>query len=154
PEAQMDRFLMRISLGYPTVSEEATMITRFNAVSPLSTLKPVAEISDVLALQRAVEQVYVDEKIHEYVVALMTHTRNNEFVALGASPRASIVLCKAAQAWALYNQRNYVIPDDVIKMAPHVLTHRIMLKQESRLKKISQASIIEMALNETKVPSA
>lgn len=154
PEAQMDRFLMRISLGYPNFKEESSMITRFNAKSPLATLTPVASVADVLGMQRAVEQIYVDEKINDYVVALVTHTRNNEFVALGASPRASINLCKAAQAWALYNQRNYVLPDDVIKMSPHVLSHRIMLKQESKLKKITQVNIVEMALNGTKVPSA
>jgi len=154
PEAQMDRFLMRISLGYPNFQEESSMITRFNAKSPLASLTPVAEIADVVGMQNAVEKIYVDEKINNYVVALVTHTRKNEFVALGASPRASINLCKAAQAWALCQQRNYVLPDDVIKMSHHVLAHRIMLNQESRLKKITQGSVIEMALNGTKVPSA
>jgi len=154
PEAQMDRFIMRISLGYPGFDEESGMIARFNAENPLKNLQPVASAADVLDMQREAEGIYVDKRVYDYIVALASHTRKNELAALGASPRASIGLCKTAQAWALYHHRNYVLPDDVRSMCPHVLSHRIILKQESKLKKYTQENIVEMALENTKVPTA
>lgn len=153
PEAQMDRFFMRISLGYPSMQEEARMISRFRAQNPLHTLAPVASGEEIVALQSLAEEIYVDRRINEYIVQLVTHTRKNPYVSLGASPRASIGLYRAAQAWAMYNARDYVQPDDVIKMATHVLSHRVALRQEGRLKKLSQQDIVAMAVKETPVPS-
>lgn len=153
PEAQMDRFFMRISLGYPSQNEEVRLITRFRQKSPLHTLQTVASGPDIIALQQLVEQVHVDIKVGEYIVELVRHTRENPYVALGCSPRASIGLYKAAQAWAFYQQRDFVLPDDVIQMCPHVMAHRIVLKQEGKLKKISQQDIVSMALQEIPVPS-
>jgi len=152
PEAQMDRFFMRISIGYPNRLEEMKMVSRFRQENPLKTLRAVATGEDILALQRMAEQVHVDKRINEYVVNLVWHTRENAYVALGASPRASINLYKAAQAWALYNNRDYVLPDDVIKMAGPVLAHRVVLKQEGKMKKITQNDIVQMALEGTRVP--
>ncbi len=152
PEAQMDRFFMRISLGYPSPAEEARMLTRFGRENPLQTLTPVASGSDIVMVQQLVEQVHVDSRVVDYIIRLVRHTRENPYVALGASPRASIALYKASQAWALYNHREFVLPDDVIQMAPHVLSHRIVLRQEGKLKKITQQDIIAMALREVSAP--
>ena len=143
PEAQLDRFFMRISLGYPSADEESRMLTRFKENNPIKNLKPVADTSDLLKAQEMVTKVHVDDKINQYLVSIVRSTRSNEDIALGASPRASLCLYKAAQAWALYNQRDYVIPDDVIKMAVSVLEHRLVLKQETRLKRLTTKDIVE-----------
>lgn len=152
PEAQMDRFFMRISMGYPSRHEEVRMIARFGVENPLSSLIPVASGADIVALQDMVEQVHMDRRVGEYIVDLVRATRENPHASLGASPRASIALFKASQAWALYNGRDYVLPDDVIRMAGHVLEHRMILRQESKLKKISQADVVQMALESVKAP--
>lgn len=152
PEAQMDRFFIRISLGYPSKHEEIDLISRVNGENPLRSLQAVASGYDIIRIQKAVQQIYVDRRVAEYIVNLIRYTRENEYAALGASPRASINLYKAAQAWALYNGRNYVIPDDVIRMSRHVLAHRIILKQEGKLKKITQNGIVDMALDSISIP--
>lgn len=154
PEAQMDRFFMRISLGYPSREQETRMVGRFGGENPLKALKPVVKAEHIVQLQRLCEQVHVHDRIRSYIVDLVWHTRQNPLVALGASPRASIALFKAAQAWAMYSGRTYVIPDDVIRMCPHVMTHRIVLKQEGKLKKMGQGEIVRMALEAVDVPVA
>ena len=154
PEAQMDRFLMRISLGYPGIVEEMRMLGRMSRGSPLHSLRTVATGEDMAALQQLAQEVHVENNVSEYIVALVRHTRENPLVSLGASPRASIGLYKAAQAWAMYSGRDYVLPDDVIEMAPHVLEHRIVLTQESRLKKQTQKDIVRSALDEVAAPIA
>lgn len=152
PEAQMDRFFMRISLGYPSKSEEIRMVNRFRQQSPLKTLSPVATAQDILHVQSECSQVHVDERVNEYIVGLTRFTREDEYVALGASPRASIALYKASQAWAYYGGRDYVMPDDVIQMISHVLEHRIVINQEGKLKKITSRKVIESALSKVRVP--
>ena len=154
PEAQMDRFLMRISLGYPGMVEEMRMIGRMGRGSPLHALRAVASGEEIVAVQQQAAQVHVENMVAEYIVALVRHTRENPFVSLGASPRASIGLYRASQAWALYSGRDYVLPDDVIEMAHHVLEHRIVLTQESRLKKLTQKEIVRMAIAEVSAPIA
>jgi len=152
PEAQMDRFFMRLSLGYPDKGEEMKMISRFKSENPLEHLTDVASGDDILDIQRAAEQVYLAFKVIEYIVNIIRNTRDDEFAALGASPRAAIALSRAAQAWALYNGRDFVEPDDVIALSGHVLAHRIVLKQEAKLKKITQQDIISRAVEKTPVP--
>lgn len=152
PEAQMDRFFMRISLGYPGRAEEMRMMSRRGGDDPLKSLYPVASGRDILALQKMAEQIHVDRRLQEYIVDLVRYTRESPYAALGASPRASISLYKAAQAWALYNGRDYVLPDDIIDMAGHVLSHRIVIRQESRLKKMKPTEIVQMALDHVPVP--
>ena len=154
PEAQMDRFFMRISLGYPSLVEEMRMAAQMSKGSPLHGLRPVASGEDIVALQQQVEQVYMDAKVNEYIVALVRHTRENPLVSLGASPRVSISLYKAAQAWAMYSGRDFVLPDDVIEMCPHIMGHRIVLTQEGRLKKYTQRDIVRMAVEEVAAPIA
>jgi len=146
PEAQLDRFFMKITLGYPDEREESRMLDRFKGRSPMDELQPVAEGDDILKIQGLAEMVHADQSINNFIITLARFTREMEDVALGASPRASLCLFKAAQAWALYNTRDYVIPDDVIEMAPHVLSHRILMKQEANIKKIRVNDVINAAI--------
>jgi len=146
PEAQLDRFFMKISLGYPDDKEEGKMLDRFKGRNPMDELKPVAEGQDIIAVQNLAEQIHVDSGINQFIVTISRYTRQQEDIQLGASPRASLCLFKAAQAWALYNGRDFVIPDDVIQMAPHVLEHRILMKQEATIKKVRATDIIEKAI--------
>ena len=147
PEAQLDRFFMKVTIGYPGQEEESKMIGRFRQGNPMDTLEPVVSQSDVLALQNCSESIYVHDEIADYIVSLVRLTRSkDDLVSLGASPRGSISLYKGAQAWAMYNNRDYVVPEDVQKMAPYILQHRIMMKQEARLKKITALDIIYQSL--------
>lgn len=147
PEAQLDRFFMKISLGYPSAAEEGRMLERFKEGSVMDKLEAAAEGTDIIQIQSLVEQVFVSADINTFIVALTRFTREHSDVVLGASPRASLCLYKASQAWALYNSRDFVTPDDVIAMAPHILEHRIILKQEAKLKKKTALNIVNDALN-------
>jgi MoxR-like ATPase len=126
------------------------MLTRFKTGDPMAALQPVAKGEDIIAIQKLVEQVHVDNALNNYIVLLTQNTREQDEVILGASPRASLCLFKASQAWALFSGRDYVIPDDVIQMAPHVLEHRILMKQEAKLKKLSSLDIVARALEQVK----
>jgi len=152
PEAQLDRFFMKISLGYPSAAEEGRMLERRREGDPMQSLDPVAVGEDIVAIQNMVEKVHVSGEINEFIVGLTRYTRDHEDIVLGASPRASLCLFKAAQAWALYNNRDFVTPDDVITMAPHVLEHRIILKQEAKLRKVTAVEIIQEALQKVRPP--
>lgn len=153
PEAQMDRFFIRLSLGYPEKEEEIQMLQRFSLDSPLEYLQAVATEGELLHLQRMAAEIYVDPSISRYIVDVVRHTRRNPAVSLGASPRATIALYKGAQAWALYQGRSYVLPDDVILMSPHVLSHRIILNQQSKLQQGTQQGVVQQALSHVKVPT-
>ena len=146
PEAQLDRFFMKISLGYPDSREESRMLDRFRGRNPLEDLSPIAEGVDIERIQDLTEKIHVDQSINRFIVTTARHTRENPDVQLGASPRASLCLFKAAQAWALYSGRDYAIPDDVIEMAPHVLGHRILMRQEANIKKVTVRDVITAAL--------
>ena len=148
PEAQLDRFFMKITLGYPDNKEESKMLDRFKGRSPMDELRPVAEGDDILAIQRLAEQIHVDASINQFIVTISRYTREQEDIQLGASPRASLCLYKAAQAWALYNGRDFVVPDDVTQMAPHVLEHRILMKQEAAIKKVRATDVIDKAIKQ------
>jgi len=152
PEAQLDRFFMKISLGYPTAAEEGRMLERFREGDPMKSLEAAAEGADIAAIQEMVEKIFVSVDINSFIVNLTRHTREHGDVVLGASPRASLCLFKAAQAWALYNSRDFVTPDDVISMAPHVLEHRVILKQEAKLQKRTALDVINDALNAVRPP--
>jgi len=144
PEAQLDRFFMKISLGYPDSKEESKMLDRFKKGTP--EISPVATGEEIVQIQNLAEQVYADPEINKFIVNVTGFTREHEDVQLGASPRASLCLYKASQAWALYNDRDYVIPDDVMQMTPHVLSHRILMKQEANIKKIGVDDVLADAL--------
>ncbi|MCL1948663.1 MAG: MoxR family ATPase, partial [Turicibacter sp.] len=152
PEAQLDRFFIRISLGYPTFEEELGMVGRFNGASPLETLKPVVSASTLLALQELAAKVHVSLEMMAYMVAIVRQTRNHPDIDLGCSPRGSLALYKAAQAWALYKGRAYVIPDDALKMAVPVLAHRLGLTQEARFKKVDPMKLMGHVASLVKIP--
>ena len=152
PEAQLDRFFMRISLGYPGKEEESLMLSRFKEESPLKTLSPVADASALIQAQKQASLIHVDEKINKYIVSIVRATRQDPEVALGGSPRASLCLYKAGQAWALYNQRDYVEPDEIKKMATPILEHRLVLKQEAKLKGLDPKDIVEATIKAIKAP--
>ena len=152
PEAQLDRFFMRISLGYPEADEERAMLSRFKEANPLKDLQPVANAEQLLEAQQLVTKVHVDEKINAYMVGIVRATRVSADVALGGSPRASLCLYRASQAWALYNRRDYVMPDDVTKVASPILEHRLVLRQEAKLKRLTPKDVVDSCVKSVKVP--
>ena len=153
PEAQLDRFLMRFSLGYPTMDEELNMLEMLKRAHPVETLQPVVSVEDLIACQTAVREIYVDEKVRRYLLQIVHDTRNHDDVLLGGSPRASIALFRSAQGMAALRGRNYVLPDDVKRIAGPVLNHRMILRPESRLRKITAAAVVEDIVADIAVPT-
>ena len=152
PEAQLDRFLMRINLGYPSVEEELEIISEQEMAHPITVLESVTTPSGILEMQEAVNSIYVDSLIREYIVKLTESTRSHPEVYLGASPRASLGLFKTARALALIRERDYVIPDDVKFLAPTVLSHRIILAPSARMQGIRSMDIVDNLLSELAIP--
>jgi MoxR-like ATPase len=153
PEAQLDRFLIRLSIGYPGIEEEGKMLQRLQKSHPIDEIGPVATAAELTAAQDAVRDIFVDDKVRKYVLDLVHATRQHEDVALGGSPRASIALFRTAQALAAVQGRNYVLPDDIKKMVHPVLGHRIILKPESRLRKLTPAAVLNEILVDVSVPT-
>jgi len=153
PEAQLDRFLMRFSLGYPTLDEELKMLELLQRSHPIDSLEPVVTAEELIACQRVVREVYVDDKVRRYLMQIVHDTRAHDDIGLGGSPRASIALFRTSQALAALRGRNYVLPDDVKKVAGSVLTHRIILRPESRLRKITANAVIDDIVAEIAVPT-
>jgi MoxR-like ATPase len=152
PEAQLDRFTMRLELGYPPLAEEARMLTEQTADPPLETLEPVATAGDVVALTEEARGIYVDEALNRYVVALVRATRSDSRLYLGASPRAGIALLRVAKARALADGRDYLSPDDVKAVAVPVLAHRLIVAPEARSSGVGGDAIVQDALDKTPVP--
>ena len=152
PEAQLDRFTMRLSLGYPPLAEEARMLDEQTSAPPLESLLPVADAADVLRLVEAARCVYVEESLGRYVVALLRQTRGDPRLYLGASPRAGIALLRVAKARALAEGRDYVAPDDVKAVAAPVLAHRLILAPEARSAALGAEELVADALARTPVP--
>jgi len=152
PEAQLDRFFMKISLGYPNKGEESLILSNFHVSSPLEALSPVADSSEIITIQNEVKNVHVDRSINAYIVDIVNETRKHHDIKLGSSPRGSLSLFRAAQAWAFYSGRNYVLPDDIKKMVIPILSHRLILKQEAKLRGITAAEILDSILNNINVP--
>lgn len=134
PEAQIDRFLLRITIGYPEEDEENTILERFRIKDPLPELEAVTTPEEVLQLQAERGEVKVVDPLREYIVRVARATREHSEIELGASPRATLALYQAAQAWAAINDRDYVLPDDVKRLAPHVLAHRLMISPQAQLR--------------------
>ncbi len=152
PEAQLDRFLMRLSLGYPKMEDELIMLEMLEHGHPLDSLEPVVTAEQLLAAQQAVRQVHVHPKIRQYLTQIVHDTRHCDDLSLGASPRASIALFRTSQALAAISGRDYVQPDDVKRVAGPVLTHRLILRPESRLRKITATSLVEEIVADVRVP--
>jgi MoxR-like ATPase len=152
PEAQLDRFLIRLSLGYPTIEEEARMLQRMQHGHPIDDLATVATAAEVLTCQEAVREIHVDDKVRRYLLEIVQGTRTHDDVQLGGSPRASIALFRTAQALAAIAGRNFVMPDDVKRMVQPVLAHRMILRPESRLRKVTPAALLHEIVSEVRVP--
>ena len=132
PEAQLDRFMLKISLGYPSLEEEMDIYDRFANASPLADLRPVADLAELNTLQEAGQQIYCAESIRRYIALLARATRQHPDLALGVSPRGALMLLQAARGQALLSGRTYVIPDDVLAMLPFVFAHRMIIKEKGR----------------------
>jgi MoxR-like ATPase len=152
PEAQLDRFLVRLSLGYPQQESEIAMLQRLQLRHPIDDLEAVAAAPEVLECQRAVRTVHADEKVSRYIVQLIQATRDHPDLSLGGSPRASMALLHAAQSFAAVNGFDFVMPDDVKHMFAHVLGHRLILRPESRLRKKTVVRVLDEVLNAVPVP--
>lgn len=154
PEAQLDRFLLRIQLGYPAAAEELTMISAQQYEHPLNQMQQVVGVQELLAAQQAVKEIYVAEEVKRYIIDLVTATRNHPDVYLGASPRGSLALFRTSQARAAMAGRDYVIPDDVKALAEVTLAHRVIVSTNARIKDISSRTIVNDVMNTTPVPGA
>lgn len=152
PEAQLDRFLMQLRLGYPSVKEETDMLSRFSDGNPLETLEAVVTSEELRQLQEQAQAVRVSDGIKEYIVRLCHKTRDHQHVYLGVSPRGSLALYRAVQALAFVRGRDYVIPDDVKELVPYVFGHRMIIKPEARLDGETVERILTVILAETRVP--
>jgi MoxR-like ATPase len=152
PEAQLDRFTMRVAIGYPPLSEEAKMLTEQTSDPPLEELEPVTTAPEVVAVVEQAKRIYVEETLNRYVVALVQQTRSDERLYLGASPRAGIALLRVAKARALADGRDYLLPDDVKSVAEFVLAHRLILAPEAHSAGLTGADLVGDALAKTPVP--
>ena len=152
PEAQIDRFLLRLRLGYPSEDDEEAMLERFEDADPLGSLGAVAPAEEVLRIQGMVRQIYIDPVLRSYLVRVIRATRNHPDVELGASPRATLGLYRCAQALAGIRGQEFVTPDDIKTLAGPALAHRIILKSMARLRERSQESIVAEVLEEQSVP--
>jgi len=154
PEAQLDRFLMRIQMGYPTPEEELTILSSQQFKHPIANLQQVIGVEDLLKAQEAIKQVYVAEEVKQYIIQLVTASRRHSDVYLGSSPRGSLALFRAAQARAAMAGRDYVVPDDVKALAEVTLAHRIIVGPSARIKDITSRTIVQDILSTTPVPGA
>lgn len=152
PEAQLDRFLLKIHMGYPEGDEEVEILRRFKAGNPLVDLQPVLTPEEVLALRQQAKQVYIAEELMQYITTLIRATRNHPAIRLGASPRGALALLKASLAYAFIKGRNHVLPDDLKYLFPYVTEHRIILTDEAELRGIKKEQILDEIIKESEVP--
>ena len=153
PEAQLDRFMMRFSLGYPSMEEELRMLELLQHTHPVDRLAPVAEAQEVVQAQAEIRKVHVDPRVRNYLLQIVSETRTHDDLALGASPRASIALFRCSQAMAAIRGRAYALPDDIKKIISPVMNHRLIVRPESRLRKVTAEKVIEEIVGEIAVPT-
>jgi MoxR-like ATPase len=152
PEAQVDRFLLRVVIGYPSQDEENTILERFRASDPLPELEPVTTPEEIVRLQEARREVRVEESVRDYIVRVARATRDHPEIELGASPRATLSLYWSSQAWAGIDGRDFVLPDDVKFLAPHVLTHRLMISPQAQLRGRQPQELVADIVDAVSVP--
>ena len=152
PEAQLDRFVLRLSMGYPNLSEEMALIGARQTQNPLDLVNPVTDADSLTALRKMISEVTVSGEISKYIVQLVSETRKSDKIALGASPRASLALMKLSQAYAFIRGRDYVLAEDVSALYAHSVAHRIMLSQEARLEKKTAADVLAEISRTVEVP--
>jgi len=154
PEAQVDRFMMRISLGYPEAEDEITVLDRQQRAHPVTFVEQVVSSEELVAAQQQVKEIYIDDLVKEYIVKLVRATRKHPDVYLGASPRGSIALYKTGQVRAAMLGRDYMIPDDIKALALVTLAHRLIISPSARIKNVESRSVIQEILDSTPVPGA
>ncbi|WP_075980519.1 AAA family ATPase [Bacillus massilinigeriensis] len=152
PEAQLDRFMLKLKMGYPEIDEEMEVLHRAQGIAPIEELQPVIHLDELIALQHLIKEVHVDDTIKRYIVDIANQTRGHGNIYLGASPRGSIALMKAAQAYAYMYGRDYCIPDDIQRLAPAVFSHRMILKSEAKFEGITAEDIIQRIISRVPVP--
>ncbi|GLH65493.1 MoxR family ATPase [Parageobacillus sp. G301] len=152
PEAQLDRFLLKLNMGYPSPEEEVGILSRVEKLPPIEGIRPVMALDELLELQRQVTKVYVSDPIKRYIVDIVQRSRSNASVYLGVSPRGSVALMKAAQAYAFMHGREFVVPDDVQFLAPYVLSHRMIIKSEAKFDGLTAEEIVAQIIARTPVP--
>lgn len=152
PEAQLDRFMMKISMGYPTIEQEIGIIASRQKTDPLDLIIPICTREDITDAREEVKNTNIEPSVYRYIVEIVTGTRNHPAVELGASPRASLALMRAAQSYAFLNNRAYVVPEDVLRMTPYVLPHRIRLTQEAKIKRTEVMDILRDVIRSVKPP--
>lgn len=152
PEAQLDRFLMRLSIGYPEVEDEREMLRRFRENTPLEKVETVASTEEILGIITAIRHIRISEVVEGYLLDIVRATRNEEMLDVGASPRAALALARASQAYAATHGREYVLPDDVREMAPDVLAHRLLATAQAELLGTTQADIVRKVIEKIEVP--
>lgn len=152
PEAQLDRFMLRLRLGYPDETDEGLMLARFNSANPMDEMEAVASGDDIVEGQQRVKEIYVDSVLSNYVVRLVQATRAHDDVELGASPRATLGLYRCSQAFAAIRGRSYVTPDDVKVIAPYALSHRTILTPQARLRGRTAEDVVLELLSKVEVP--
>ncbi|PRO66264.1 AAA family ATPase [Alkalicoccus urumqiensis] len=153
PEAQLDRFLFKFRIGYPTKAEELDVLRRVEKQHPIESLAPVMALEELLRMQEEVKDVHVADNVKQYIISIVNATRQHHHVYLGGSPRASIALMKAGQAYAYMQERSYVIPDDIKYLASFVLQHRILLNSEAKLSEMESSRIIFDILEQVHIPA-
>ena len=154
PEAQLDRFFLRVNLGYPDRSDEVEVLGAQQHIHPLTEVRQVADVDTILAAQAAVRKIYIDQLVHEYIVDLVRATRDHGEVYLGASPRGSLFLYRGSQALAAMRGRDYVIPDDVKDLAVAVLSHRVIVSPAARIRSVDTRDVVREVLDTLPVPGA
>jgi MoxR-like ATPase len=154
PEAQLDRFMMRISLGYPDPEDEITMMDAQQYVHPVEEIGQVVDVEELLEAQETIKDIYIDDSVKEYIVAMVGETRKHPDVYLGASPRGSLALYKTSQARAALLERDYVIPDDIKALAQAALAHRLIISPSARIKNIDPKAVVEEITSSVPVPGA
>ncbi|WP_047984611.1 AAA family ATPase [Ornithinibacillus californiensis] len=152
PEAQLDRFILKLTMGYPSLQDELEILERTSKEHPIETISPVMTKNELVLIQEEVRNVYIEKNVQQYIVNLVRETRNHDSIFLGVSPRGSIALMKAAKAYAYIKGRDFVLPDDVKYLAPFVLTHRIILTSEAKYDGKTARQIVEQVVKQTFVP--
>lgn len=152
PEAQLDRFMMKINLGYPEASVEKNLLLQHQMGQPVNRLESVTDMEHIATIQQEIRNIHMSDVVVDYMLALVRRTREHQAVLLGASPRASLSFMLACKAFAFLHNRDYVLPDDVKNLAPYILSHRILLRPESRLESMHTESVLQNIIQQVKIP--
>jgi MoxR-like ATPase len=152
PEAQLDRFLLKISMGYPSFTEEKNILNRFKAENPLDHLQPVVSADDIISMRKESEKTFIDESLQNYIIQITQATRNHKDIYLGCSPRGTLALCSASRSLAYIRGRDFVIPDDIKSLIISTISHRLILKSEARIQGKDEITVLTEIAKGIRVP--